>query len=214
MSHDVTEEIFVAAQAGGCASVIQLRRLIHRFASEYRKTRSPDAAFFAGRAYYEMSVHFPGRAQKVRTWLQRTIVGRSEDVFSYFLLGCLSFDEGEYLSAFLTFEKIPPGAFGVLNPYWTWRDIKVLELRCASAIQMNDLDRMASVANIYVEAISVADETDIPAPHELVSALSVRDQLNRYPAIVRLLERHVQINWGDELGSEITRLSNLKQQRG
>jgi hypothetical protein len=214
MSHHPTDEIFLAAQAGGCAAVVQLRGLIHRYANEYRKTRSPDAAFFAGRAYYEMSLYVPGRAQKVRAWLTRSIVGRPEDVFSYNLLGCLLFDERDFFSASRAFEKIPSGAFTDLNPHWTWRDIKVLELRCASAIRMSDLKRLASAADAYSEAITVTDETDIPAPHELVSALSTCDELQGCPALVRSVERHMQIDWGDALGSEIARLADLGRRCG
>ena len=209
MKPEPTDEIYLAAQAEGCGSVVLLGKLILRYASEYRKSRSPDAAYFAGRAYYEMPLPFPGRSRKARAWLERSVAGRPQDVFSYHLLGCLAFDERKYLPATMALERIAPKAFAELNPYWKWRDTKVLELRCAAAIHMNDLERLASAAAAYSEVVCAADEEDIPAPHELVAALSSEESLQANPALMRSLARHLEIGWGDTLGRELTRLANV-----
>lgn len=207
---DPTEEIFLAAQAGGHTSVVALQKLAVRHATEYHRTHSPDAAFLVGRIYYELPIEFPRRSRRVREWLERSIVGRPQDVMAYYLLGCIAFDEKHYLYSMAEFEKIPPGAFAELSPHWRWRDIKVLELLCAGAIRINDPDRLRSVALRYIAAIQNTPEDEIPAPHELVAAVSAAGECaEAVSALSAAMDRHVEIAWGDPLGSEVAWLAKL-----
>jgi hypothetical protein len=205
---DPSEEIFLAAQGVGRDAGADLRRIALRHAREYRRTHDADAAFFVGRCYYELPTEFPGRSTKLKDWLTRAVVGRDEEVFAENLLACAAFDRGDYLGASRLLARMGSGAFRRMSPDWTWRDIKVLELRCATAVHLEDANALAEAAAPYAELLRAAAEADVPAPHELVRALLTHPDSSRLRGLLtEVLDRHREIGWGDPLGGEIEELA-------